>query len=210
MANPTRRILLVEDEKAIRDAVSAYLEREGYWVTPAADGEVALTEFEKHRFDVVVLDLMLPKISGEEVCRSIRDTSDVPIIMLTAKGETEDRIAGLELGADDYLVKPFSPRELVARVRALLRRARADEEPQRDRLDFGNLVIDVAGAPEDECRVVSSNAGIPLSEIRLRLAWGRLTFRIALAFAAVALLTAGPRCDHPVPGLGVAVRCIRA
>ncbi|MFU8891024.1 MAG: response regulator, partial [Anaerosomatales bacterium] len=85
MTNPARRILLVEDEKAIRDAVSAYLEREGYWVTPAADGEIALTEFEKHRFDVVVLDLMLPKISGEEVCRSIRDTSDVPIIMLTAK-----------------------------------------------------------------------------------------------------------------------------
>lgn len=145
MANPARRILLVEDEKAIRDAVSAYLEREGYWVTPAADGEIALTEFEKHRFDVVVLDLMLPKISGEEVCRSIRDVSDVPIIMLTAKGETEDRIAGLELGADDYLVKPFSPRELVARVRALLRRAHAEEEPQRDRLDFGDLVIDVAG-----------------------------------------------------------------
>ncbi|MDY0087605.1 MAG: response regulator transcription factor [Coriobacteriia bacterium] len=145
MANPTRRILLVEDEKAIRDAVSAYLEREGYWVTPAADGEVALTEFDKHRFDVVVLDLMLPKISGEDVCRSIRDVSDVPIIMLTAKGETEDRIAGLELGADDYLVKPFSPRELVARVRALLRRAHADEEPQRDRLVFGELTIDVAG-----------------------------------------------------------------
>jgi two-component system, OmpR family, response regulator RegX3 len=144
MANPARRVLLVEDEKAIRDAVSAYLEREGYWVTPAADGEIALTEFEKHRFDVVVLDLMLPKISGEEVCRSIRDVSDVPIIMLTAKGETEDRIAGLELGADDYLVKPFSPRELVARVRALLRRARADEEPQRDRLVFGELAIDVA------------------------------------------------------------------
>jgi len=145
MANPARRILLVEDEKAIRDAVGAYLEREGYWVTPAADGEIALTEFDKHRFDVVVLDLMLPKISGEEVCRSIRDVSDVPIIMLTAKGETEDRIAGLELGADDYLVKPFSPRELVARVRALLRRARADEEPQRDRLVFGDLVIDVTG-----------------------------------------------------------------
>ena len=145
MANPARRILLVEDEKAIREAVSAYLEREGYWVTPAADGEVALAEFEKHRFDVVVLDLMLPKISGEEVCRSIRDESDVPIIMLTAKGETEDRIAGLELGADDYLVKPFSPRELVARVRALLRRARAEEEPQRDRLTFGDLTIDVAG-----------------------------------------------------------------
>lgn len=144
MGNTARRILLIEDEKAIRDAVSAYLEREGYWVTPAADGEVALTEFDKHRFDVVVLDLMLPKISGEEVCRSIRDVSDVPIIMLTAKGETEDRIAGLELGADDYLVKPFSPRELVARVRALLRRSRADEEPQRDRLIFGDLTIDVA------------------------------------------------------------------
>lgn len=143
MTSPTRRILLVEDEKAIRDAVSAYLEREGYWVTAAADGEVALTEFDKHRFDVVVLDLMLPKISGEDVCRSIRDLSDVPIIMLTAKGETEDRIAGLELGADDYLVKPFSPRELVARVRALLRRAHADEEPQRDRLVFGELTIDV-------------------------------------------------------------------
>ncbi|HET6497523.1 MAG TPA: response regulator, partial [Coriobacteriia bacterium] len=137
MSNSARRILLVEDEKAIRDAVSAYLEREGYWVTPAADGEIALAEFDKHRFDVVVLDLMLPKISGEEVCRSIRDVSDVPIIMLTAKGEIEDRIVGLELGADDYLVKPFSPRELVARVRALLRRSRADIEPQRDRLEYG-------------------------------------------------------------------------
>lgn len=144
MSNPARRILLVEDEKAIRDAVSAYLEREGYWVTPAGDGEVALAEFDRHRFDVVVLDLMLPKISGEEVCRSIRDVSDVPIIMLTAKGEIEDRIAGLELGADDYLVKPFSPRELVARVRALMRRSRSDSEPQRDRLEYGALVVDVS------------------------------------------------------------------
>ena len=145
MTAPTRRILVVEDEKAIRDAVSAYLEAEGYWVTPAADGQQALDEFARHRFDLVVLDLMLPKLSGEEVCRRLRDGSDVPIIMLTAKGELEDRVRGLELGADDYLVKPFSPRELVARVRALMRRAKVTEEPQRDRLAFGSLEIDVAG-----------------------------------------------------------------
>ncbi|NTU71501.1 MAG: response regulator transcription factor [Coriobacteriia bacterium] len=145
MAAETRRILLVEDEKTIRDAVAAYLEREGYWVTPAEDGQVAVDSFAKYRFDLVVLDLMLPKLSGEEVCRQIRNASDVPIIMLTAKGEEEDRIAGLELGADDYLVKPFSPRELVARVRALLRRAHVDSEPQRDRLVFDYLEIDVAG-----------------------------------------------------------------
>ena len=114
MSNETRRILLVEDEKAIRDAVTAYLERENYWVTAVGDGQEALEEFSKHHFDLVVLDLMLPRVPGERVCRAIRDNSDVPIIMLTAKGEVEDRIIGLELGADDYLVKPFSPRELVA------------------------------------------------------------------------------------------------
>ncbi len=140
----TRRILVVEDEKTIREAVTAYLEKEGYWVTGAADGEAALDAFEKRQFDLVVLDLMLPLVSGEEVCRTIRDTSDVPIIMLTAKGEEEDRITGLEIGADDYLVKPFSPRELVARVRALLRRANVTVEPQRDRLVYGPLEIDVA------------------------------------------------------------------
>jgi two-component system, OmpR family, response regulator RegX3 len=145
MSAETRRVLLVEDEKSIRSAVAAYLEREGYWVTPAEDGQVALEAFSKHKFDVIVLDLMLPKVSGEEVCRRIRNASDVPIIMLTAKGEEEDRIAGLELGADDYLVKPFSPRELVARVRALLRRAHVDSEPQRDRLQFGDLEVDVTG-----------------------------------------------------------------
>ncbi len=145
MTTQSRRILVVEDEKAIRDVVAAYLEREGFWVTPAADGQTALNEFSRRRFDLIVLDLMLPEVSGEEVCRRIRDVSDVPIIMLTAKGEEEDRIAGLELGADDYLVKPFSPRELVARVRALLRRAHVTEEPQRERLVYADLEIDVAG-----------------------------------------------------------------
>lgn len=140
-----RRILLVEDEKNIRDAVAAYLERAGYWVTPAADGQEAVDAFSLHQFDLVILDLMLPRLPGEKVCRIIRDTSDVPIIMLTAKGEVEDRIVGLELGADDYLIKPFSPRELVARVRALLRRADIDSEPQREVLDFGGLTIDLNG-----------------------------------------------------------------
>lgn len=104
----TRRILLVEDEKAIRDAVAAYLERENYWVTAVGDGQDALEEFSKHHFDLVILDLMLPRVPGERVCRVIRDNSSTPIIMLTAKGEVEDRIIGLELGADDYLIKPFS------------------------------------------------------------------------------------------------------
>ena len=145
MASDAKKILLVEDEKAIRDAVAAYLEREGYWVVGVGDGQSAIEEFEKHQFDLVVLDLMLPKIPGERVCRTIRDTSDVPIIMLTAKGEIEDRIIGLELGADDYLIKPFSPRELVARVRALFRRAHQADEPAVEVLDFGDLVEKVLG-----------------------------------------------------------------
>ena len=145
MASDEKKILLVEDEKAIRDAVAAYLEREGYIVRGVGDGQSAVEEFEKHSFDLVILDLMLPKLSGERVCRAIRETSSVPIIMLTAKGEVEDRIIGLELGADDYLVKPFSPRELVARARALLRRVHADSEPQREVLEFGELTIDVSG-----------------------------------------------------------------
>lgn len=139
----TPRVLVVEDEKAILEAVTAYLEREGYWVTPVGDGAAALEQAARKAFDLIVLDLNLPKVPGEEVCRRIRDVSDVPIIMLTAKGAEEERIRGLEIGADDYLVKPFSPRELIARVRALLRRAHADSDPQRDRLDYEGLAIDL-------------------------------------------------------------------
>ncbi len=175
MAAETRRILLVEDEKTIRDAVAAYLERESYWVTPAEDGQVAIDQFTKHRFDLVVLDLMLPKVSGEEVCRQIRNASDVPIIMLTAKGEEEDRIAGLELGADDYLVKPFSPRELVARVRALLRRAHVDSEPQRDRLVFGDLEVDVAG---HKAFLASEELDLTASEFKLLTTLSRYPGRV--------------------------------
>ena len=142
MASDAKKILLVEDEKAIRDAVAAYLEREGYWVVGVGDGQSAIEEFEKHQFDLVVLDLMLPKIPGERVCRTIRDTSDVPIIMLTAKGEVFDRIQGLEMGADDYVVKPFEMKELIARINAVLRRTEIPNDTSK-RLTFDKLVIDL-------------------------------------------------------------------
>lgn len=173
--NETRRILLVEDEKAIRDAVAAYLERENYWVTAVADGQEALVEFTKRHFDLVILDLMLPRVSGERVCRAIRDASDTPIIMLTAKGEVEDRIIGLELGADDYLIKPFSPRELVARVRALLRRAHSDSDPQREVLTFGELTIDISG---HKVTVSGKEVDLTASEFRLLTTLSRYPGRV--------------------------------
>jgi DNA-binding response OmpR family regulator len=115
-------ILIVEDEKKISGIVRAYLEKEGYSVQLAETGEAAL-KLLKESFDLIILDLMLPDMQGEEVCKIIRETSNVPVIMLTAKSGEEDRIKGLGIGADDYVVKPFSPRELVARVKAMLRRA---------------------------------------------------------------------------------------
>lgn len=115
-------ILLVEDEKKISDIVRAYLEKEGYRVRPAETGEQAL-KLLKDTVDLVILDLMLPDMQGEELCKIIREGSDVPVIILTAKSGEEDRIKGLGIGADDYVVKPFSPRELVARVKAQLRRS---------------------------------------------------------------------------------------
>src|SRR3990172_772420 len=116
-------ILIVDDERKIRDLVRSYLEREGYSVLVADTGERALEAMERAHPDLVVLDLMLPDLTGEEGARSVRSHSSVPIIMLTAKASEDDRVAGLRLGADDYLIKPFSPRELVARVEAGLRRA---------------------------------------------------------------------------------------
>lgn len=118
-----KQVLIVDDEPKIVEAVAAYLENSGYKTIIAGDGEKALSLFQKMNPDLIILDLMLPKISGEEVCRTIRRTSRVPIIMLTAKIEEEDKINGLNIGADDYVTKPFSPRELVARVNSLFRRS---------------------------------------------------------------------------------------
>jgi len=138
----TATILVVDDERKIRDLVRSYLEREGYAVLVADSGQRALEAVERAHPDLVVLDLMLPDVSGEEVARSVRDHSDVPIIMLTAKAGEDDRVTGLRLGADDYLVKPFSPRELVARVEAVLRRASGGAANGAMSLDEGRLVID--------------------------------------------------------------------
>ena len=119
----TRIILVVDDERKIVDIVRAYLERDGFRVVTAYDGETALRVFRQEKPDLIVLDLMLPKMSGHDVCRVIRKESEVPIIMLTARDELTDKVVGLELGADDYLTKPFEGRELVARVKAILRRS---------------------------------------------------------------------------------------
>ncbi len=115
-------VLIVDDEAIVRDVLTRYFEQEGFRVDVAADGEAALDLAARDRPDIVVLDLMLPKIDGLEVFRRIRDGGDLPVVMLTAKGDEVDRVVGLELGADDYIGKPFSPREVVARVRAVLRR----------------------------------------------------------------------------------------
>ncbi len=141
------KILLVDDEPNIREVVSLYLRRDGHVVIAAADGEEALRLYRQTRPDLVVLDLMLPKVSGLEVCRRLgAEAPDrrVPLIMLTARGEEEDRIVGLSLGADDYVVKPFSPRELAARVEAVLRRVNEDsaDPPTRAVLRFGDLLVD--------------------------------------------------------------------
>ncbi len=138
------KILLVDDEPNIREVVGLYLRCEGYTVVEATDGDEALELYRRHRPDLVILDLILPKLDGLEVCRRIQSEGRVPLIMLTAKGEEEDRVLGLNAGADDYVVKPFRPRELMARVAALLRRAdEARAVPVNGRaLAFDGLRID--------------------------------------------------------------------
>jgi len=135
-------ILVVDDERKIRELVRSYLEREGYSVLEADTGQRALEAVSRAEPDLVVLDLMLPDVSGEEVARSIRSVSDLPIIMLTAKAGEDDRISGLRLGADDYLVKPFSPRELVARVEAVLRRVGGARQDGAIAFGEGEVTID--------------------------------------------------------------------
>lgn len=137
----SKKILVVDDEAQITELITSYLEREGYQVATAADGEEALEVYRKEQPDLILLDLMLPKLNGYEVCREIRAESRVPIIMLTARDEEPDKIVGLELGADDYITKPFSPREVVARVRAVLRRAEVGE-PETKVIRVGDIEID--------------------------------------------------------------------
>jgi DNA-binding response OmpR family regulator len=158
MANGSTRILLVDDEQSIQTLLSYPLRKDGYHVTSAQDGREALQRFDEARFDLVILDLMLPKLDGVEVCRQLRSRSQVPIIMLTAKGSEADKVAGLEVGADDYITKPFSMREFRSRVKAALRRSRmVGETPEEETIDHGDLRVDfgrrMVTLREDEIRV---------------------------------------------------------
>jgi DNA-binding response OmpR family regulator len=142
--NGSTRILLVDDEQSIQTLLSYPLRKDGYHVTSALDGAEALRRFEEGRFDLVILDLMLPQMGGVEVCRQLRSRSQVPIIMLTAKGSETDKVAGLEVGADDYITKPFSMREFRSRVKAALRRSRMGGEAKADGgpIECEDLTID--------------------------------------------------------------------
>ena len=142
---PTVTALLIEDDERLARLTAEYLQGHQVLVTVEADGARGLEEALRRRYDVVLLDLMLPGLDGLAVCRSLRERSDVPILMLTARGEEADRVMGLELGADDYLPKPYSPRELLARIHALLRRSRGRVGPSSKAVEVGALKIDPSG-----------------------------------------------------------------
>jgi two-component system, OmpR family, alkaline phosphatase synthesis response regulator PhoP len=178
-------LLLVDDEKNIIELEKLYLEKEGYKIEVAYDGKTALEKFHARQPAAIILDLMLPVIDGLEVCRRVRQESDVPILMLTARDQDVDKIVGLELGADDYLTKPFNPRELVARVKAIFRRV--NTVPKTQRLEVGDLIVDLdrrevtAGENQvalrtkefDLLAVLAQNPGIVLTRERLlEIAWG--------------------------------------
>jgi DNA-binding response OmpR family regulator len=171
------RVLVVDDEPSVHEVVRAYLEREGFIVWSARDGREGLRLAEDRRPDLIVLDLMLPDLSGEEIAREVRRRSDVPILMLTARSAEDDRVAGLDLGADDYLTKPFSPRELVARIKAVLRRAPDSEAPlvARMNLDDGSLVVDT---DRHEVTLAGDLVDLTVSEFRLLAALARHPGRV--------------------------------
>ena len=182
----SQSVLIVDDEPGIVEIASAYLRRDGFEVRIATTGRRALAVTLIQPPDLIVLDLMLPDIAGEDVCAELRKVSNVPILMLTAKSAEEDRVRGLALGADDYLVKPFSPRELVARIRAILRRVQPDEGPAADVLvlDAGRLEVDLAG---HSARVEDRPAFLTASEFRLLATLCRRPGRV---FSRVELLEA--------------------
>ena len=176
MTEAAARILVVEDEESLADSVRYNLEREGYYVTVASDGRRAVERFRIDRPNLIVLDLMLPELSGLDVCRTIRQESDVPIIMVTAKDSEADKVTGLELGADDYVTKPFSVRELVSRVRALLRRSRMSQPLTADEeLVGGPVRLDVA---RHEIRVNDEPTPFPPKEFELLEAFLRRKGRL--------------------------------
>jgi DNA-binding response OmpR family regulator len=157
------RILAVEDDERIRSAVKLALEDEGWIVDEAESGEEAIEKFARCNPDVVLIDIMLPGIDGFELCRTLRRTSDVPVVMVTARNDTHDVVAGLEAGADDYLTKPFAPKELSARIRALLRRIRPGM-PGHARLNFGDLEL-----IPDEGKVLRNGEEVHLTKTEFRL-----------------------------------------
>jgi two-component system response regulator RegX3 len=159
------RVLVVEDEESYSDALAYMLRKEGYEVAIAADGNTALTEFDRFGPDIVLLDLMLPGIPGTEVCRQIRQSSSVPVIMVSAKDDEVDKVVGLELGADDYVTKPYSARELLARMRAVLRRLSQNEADLEDHvLDGGRVVLDI---DRHTVAVDGREINMPLKEFEL-------------------------------------------
>ena len=196
MADRSARILLVDDEQSIQTLLSYPLRKEGYDVVQVTDGRQALDRFEEQAFDLVVLDLMLPKVDGLEVCRQLRSRSAVPIIMLTAKSEEIDKVVGLELGADDYITKPFSLREFSSRIKATLRRAEmsraaaaSHDEPALEihglRIDFGKRSVQVHGDDAEltfvEFEIVSALARAPgrvfTRDMLLARIWGDSAYR---------------------------------
>ncbi len=165
MSDASARILLVEDEEALAESIRYSLEREGFSVSVAIDGRRAIEQFHANDPDLVILDLMLPEMSGLDVVRSIRQSSTVPIIIVTAKDSEADKVSGLELGADDYVTKPFSVRELVSRVRAHLRRSRMSAAPQAEEVLAGGPVeMDVG---RHEVRVGGDSVLLPPKEFQL-------------------------------------------
>ncbi len=158
-----QRILVVDDDRNICELIRLYLEKEGFAVTLAYDGQMALTLFKESTPSLVLLDVMLPKMDGFQVCREIRRISNIPIIMLTAKGETFDKVLGLELGADDYMVKPFENKELVARIKAALRRYDPKDDAEKE-VVYPNLAINLTNY---ELKINANPIDIPPKELEL-------------------------------------------
>ncbi len=158
------KILIADDDKNIVELIKLNFRSEGFETVTAANGVEAVEKFKSDAPDIIIMDVMMPEMDGREACKEIRKTSDVPIIMLTAKGETIDKILGLELGADDYIVKPFEPQELVARVKAVLRRTKSGEQQQDKPLEFQNLSINISNY---ELKINGKILDIPPKELEL-------------------------------------------